>query len=325
MLAEQPTPFKCDGCNKGFTARCYLSSHQNHCAPWLALTERRKRLRPAAAPVEAPPEVPMEGPAEVRMEALAEAPAEAPEEEAPAEAPEEAYEDLQEPDVRNVPELAQVREILSRYAGLKAADPNIRQAAAAVRLGISQSMLSRYLKKAHRISGGDLCKRKHIEKKIECPWKDEQLRMERLIYHKLKRLCDKRSDSLDPATFPTVAQRVADKKGFPWREWKYPNKKPFAFSAKWMQGFCRSFDVKAVAPRTTKACSPGDEVRASNIFHAKLRAILQCVGPIMPTDVDGDDITRAAADPLHGRFRPADRINIDQVAPDANHTKSPGS
>ena len=119
VLAEQPTPFKCDGCNKGFTARCYLSSHQNHCAPWLALTERRKRLRPAAAPVEAPPEVPMEGPAEVRMEALAEAPAEAPEEEeAPAEAPEEAYEDLQEPDVRNVPELAQVREILSRYAGL---------------------------------------------------------------------------------------------------------------------------------------------------------------------------------------------------------------
>ena len=179
-------------------------------------------------------------------------------------------------------------------------------------------MLSRYLKKAHRISGGDLGMRKHIEKKIECPWKDEQLRMERHIYHKLKRLCDKRSDSLDPATFPTVAQRVADKKGFPWREWKYPNKKAFAFSAKWMQRFCRSFDVKAVAPRTTKACSPGDEVRASNIFHAKLRAILQCVGPIMPTDVDGDDITHAAADPLHGRFRPADRINIDQVAPDNN-------
>ena len=178
VVVVQPTPYRCGGCQKGFTKSCYLSNHQRFCAPWRALDDRRKRMRPALAPVEVPAEVPVvapaEAPVEMPAEALAEAPMEAPAEapvEAPAEASYSADEDLHEPDVRNVPSLQEVARLLSRYAGLKAANPRLSQEAAAKTLGISQSMLSRYLKKQHKIGDDGLGKRRHVRRKSTYSWK----------------------------------------------------------------------------------------------------------------------------------------------------------
>ena len=195
------------------------------------------------------------------------------------EGPKEAEEE--DPQGRNIPSLQQVAEVLKRYHDLKALEPGIGQRRAAIRLGCSQSMLSRYLKKEDRIGTAELHKKKDVPHRIRKAWDKDLKELERHIYHKVKRMCDQRADGLDPDAFPAIAQAVADKKGFHWRAWKYPNGQAFTFSAAWMKAFNTRYDVKAVMPRTRKAISPKEEVEAAVKFHKKLRAVLRCEGPIV--------------------------------------------
>ena len=173
-------------------------------------------------------------------------------------------EDEVDPEGRTIPSLLAVSELLEKYNTLKAADVRMGQRRAAKLLGCSQSMLSRYLKKEKKLATTDnLHKKKDVPHKIAKTWDEDLKQLERHIYHKVKRMCDQRSDGLDPDTFPAVAEAVAEKKDLQWRDWKYPNGIPFTFSAAWMKAFNKRYDVKA---EYTQGC-PKVGVRSKEKSH----------------------------------------------------------